>query len=117
VAKEYLTVEEIAGPLLLVQEVEGVTYGELAEIQLSDGVVRRGRVLDIDQDKALVQVFEGTAGIKTEQTKVKFLGRGQEIGVSPEMLGRIFDGSGRPIDDGPELIPEKRLNINGASRP
>ncbi len=111
--KEYLTVEEIVGPLMLVQEVEGVTYGELAEVQLSDGAVRRGRVLDISEDKALVQVFEGTAGIKTEQTRVRFLGRGQEIGVSGEMLGRVFDGFGRPIDDGPEIIPQKRLNING----
>jgi len=98
---------------MLVEEVEGVTYGELVEIQLSDGTLRRGRVLDINEDKALVQVFEGTAGIKTEQTKVKFLGRGQEIGVSVDMLGRIFDGFGRPIDEGPEIIPEKRLNING----
>jgi len=113
VAKEYLTVREIVGPLMLVEEVEGVTYGELVEIQLSDGTLRRGRVLDINEDKALVQVFEGTAGIKTEQTKVKFLGRGQEIGVSVDMLGRIFDGFGRPIDEGPEIIPEKRLNING----
>jgi len=113
VPKEYLTVEEIVGPLMLVQEVEGVTYGELAEVQLSDGAVRRGRVLDISEDKALVQVFEGTAGIKTEQTRVRFLGRGQEIGVSGEMLGRVFDGFGRPIDDGPEIIPQKRLNING----
>ena len=111
--KEYLTVREIVGPLMLVEEVEGVTYGELAEVQLSDGTVRRGRVLDINEDRALVQIFEGTAGIKTEHTKVRFLGRGQEIGVSTDMLGRIFDGFGRPIDDGPEIIPEKRLNING----
>ena len=112
-AKEYMTVTEIVGPLMLVEEVEGVTYGELADIQLTDGQMRRGRVLDINEDKALVQVFEGTSGIKTERTKVRFLGRGQEIGLSSEMLGRIFDGSGRPIDDGPQIIPEKRLNING----
>ena len=112
-AKEYMTVTEIVGPLMLIEDVEGVTYGELAEIQLTDGQMRRGRVLDINEDKALVQVFEGTSGIKTDRTKVKFLGRGQEIGVSKEMLGRIFDGSGRPIDDGPQIIPEKRLNING----
>jgi V/A-type H+-transporting ATPase subunit B len=108
-----MTVTEIVGPLMLIEDVEGVTYGELAEIQLTDGQMRRGRVLDINEDKALVQVFEGTSGIKTDRTKVKFLGRGQEIGVSKEMLGRIFDGSGRPIDDGPQIIPEKRLNING----
>ena len=112
-SKEYLTVRDIVGPLMLVEEVEGITYGELAEIELADGEIRRGRVLDINEDKALVQVFEGTSGIKTEQTKVKFLARGQEIGVSLDMLGRIFDGFGRPIDEGPEIIPEKRLNING----
>ena len=113
-SKEYLTVREIVGPLLMVEEVEGVTYGELAEIRLTDGQVRRGRVLDINEDKALIQVFEGTAGIKTEQTKVRFLGRGQELGVSTEMLGRVFDGFGRPIDGGPEIIPEKRLSITGS---
>ncbi len=111
--KEYLTVRQITGPLIFVEEVEGVTYGELVEIQLSEGTVRRGRVLDINEDRALVQVFEGTAGIKTEQTKVRFLGRGQEVGVSMDMLGRVFDGFGRPIDGGPEIIPDKRLNING----
>jgi len=114
VTKQYLTVRDIVGPLLLVEQVEGVTYGELAEIQLTDGEVRRGRVLDISEDKALIQVFEGTSGIKTEQTKVRFLARGQELGVSVEMLGRVFDGFGRPIDGGPEIIPEKRLNINGS---
>ena len=113
-SKEYLTVKEIVGPLLLAEEVEGVTYGELVEIQLSDGEMRRGSVLDINEDKALIQVFEGTSGIKTEQTRVRFLGRGQELGVSMEMLGRVFDGAGRPIDGGPEIIPEKRLNINGS---
>jgi len=114
VSKEYLTVKEIVGPLLLAEEVEGVTYGELVEIQLSDGEMRRGSVLDINEDKALIQVFEGTSGIKTDQTRVRFLGRGQELGVSMEMLGRVFDGAGRPIDGGPEIIPEKRLNINGS---
>jgi len=99
---------------MLVEEVEGITYGELAAIELGDGQTRRGRVLDINRDRALVQVFEGTSGIRTERTKVRFLGRGQEIGVSTEMLGRIFDGFGRPIDDGPQIIPDKRLNINGS---
>jgi len=114
VSKEYLTVTEIVGPLLLVEEVEGVTYGELVEIALAGGEIRRGRVLDINEDKALVQVFEGTSGIKTEQTKVKFLARGQELGVSMEMLGRVFNGRGDPVDGGPKIIPEKRLNINGS---
>lgn len=112
-AKEYLTVREIVGPLLLVEEVEGVAFGELVEIKLTDGSTRRGRVLDINEDKALVQVFEGTHGIKTEQTRVSFAGKGQELGVSTDMLGRVFDGFGRPVDGGPEIIPDKRLNING----
>ncbi len=112
-AKEYLTVKELAGPLMLVENVEDVTFGELAEIELADGTIRRGRVLDINENQALLQIFEGSSGIKTEQTKVKFLGRGQEVGVSSDMLGRVFDGSGKPIDDGPDIIPDKRLNING----
>ncbi len=112
--KEYLTLRSIAGPLLLVEDVEGVTYGELTEIKLADGQVRRGRVLEIADSRALVQVFEGTRGISPENAKVKFLGKGQEIGVSPDIVGRIFDGSGRPIDEGPEIIPTKRVNINGS---
>ncbi len=112
-AKEYLTVRELAGPLMLVENVEEVTFGELAEIELADGTMRRGRVLDINENQALLQIFEGSSGIKTEQTKVKFLGRGQEVGVSSDMLGRVFDGSGKPIDEGPDIIPDKRLNING----
>ncbi len=112
-AKEYLTVRELAGPLMLVENVEGIKFGELAEIELADKSIRRGRVLDIHENTALVQIFEGTSGIKTEQTRVKFLGRGQEVGVSSDMLGRVFDGAGNPVDDGPEIIPEKRLNING----
>lgn len=112
--KEYLTVRNIAGPLLLVEDVEGITYGELTEIKLPDGQIRRGRVLEIADSRALVQVFEGTRGISPENAKVKFLSKGQEIGVSPDIVGRIFDGSGRPIDDGPEIIPTKRVNINGS---
>lgn len=111
--KEYLTVREVAGPLILVEGIEGVTYGELTEITLGNGENRRGRVLDIQEGKALVQVFEGTRGIATTGTKIRFLGRGLELGVSADMMGRIFDGFGRPIDDGPEIIPERRLNING----
>jgi V/A-type H+-transporting ATPase subunit B len=112
--KEYLTLSSIAGPLLLIEDVEGVTYGELTEIRLSDGQLRRGRVLEIADSRALVQVFEGTRGISPENAKVKFLGKGQELGVSPDIVGRIFDGSGRPIDEGPEIIPIKKMNINGS---
>jgi V/A-type H+-transporting ATPase subunit B len=113
VIKEYRTVKQIAGPLMLVEGVEGVTYGELTEIKLSDGSSRRGRVLEVNGTMAMVQVFEGTSGLSPQDVKVKFLGKGMELGVSIDMLGRVFDGFGRPIDDGPSIIPEKYLNVNG----
>ena len=113
IAKEYRTVRQITGPLMLVAGVEGVTYGELADIKLGDGSLRRGRVLEISGDKAMVQVFEGTSGLAPEDIKVKFLGKGMELGVSFDILGRVFDGFGSPIDDGPAIIPEKYLNVNG----
>ncbi len=113
IPKEYRTVRQIIGPLLLVEGVEGITYGELADINLGDGNLRRGRVLEVSGDKAMVQVFEGTSGISLQEARVKFLGKGQELGMSPDMLGRVFDGFGRPIDEGPPIIPEKYLNING----
>ncbi|MEI6154424.1 MAG: V-type ATP synthase subunit B, partial [Deltaproteobacteria bacterium] len=112
-SKEYRTVTQIAGPLMLVEGVEGVTYGELADIKLQNGSFRRGRVLEINGDKAMVQVFEGTSGLSPQDVKVKFLAKGMELGVSLDMLGRVFDGFGRPIDDGPSIIPEKYLNVNG----
>ncbi|MCX5808934.1 MAG: V-type ATP synthase subunit B [Proteobacteria bacterium] len=112
-SKEYRTVTQIAGPLMFVEGVEGVTYGELADIKLQNGSLRRGRVLEINGDKAMVQVFEGTSGLSPQDVKVKFLAKGMELGVSLDMLGRVFDGSGRPIDDGPSIIPEKYLNVNG----
>ncbi len=113
IIREYRTVREIAGPLMLVDDVEGVTYGELAEIKIEDGTIRRGRVLEVHGKKAMVQVFEGTRGLSPEDVKVKFLGKGMELGMSIDMLGRVFDGSGHPIDDGPAIIPEKYLNVNG----
>lgn len=113
ITKEYRTVRQVAGPLMLVEGVQGVTYGELADIKLQNGNVRRGRVLEINGDKAMVQVFEGTSGLSPQDVKVKFLAKGMELGVSIDMLGRVFDGFGRPIDDGPAIIPEKYLNVNG----
>lgn len=112
--KEYQTVAEISGPLMLVEEVEGVKYEELVEIELPGGEIRHGKVLEIDQDRALVQLFEGATGVDVYRSKVRFLGKGVELSVSEDMLGRIFDGQGRPIDDGPKILPEKRLDINGA---
>ncbi|OGD78732.1 MAG: V-type ATP synthase subunit B [Candidatus Coatesbacteria bacterium RBG_13_66_14] len=112
--KEYLSTQEIAGPLMLVEGVEGVKYEELAEIELPSGEIRRGRVLEVHKDRALLQLFEGATGIDVPSSRVRFLGRGVELGVSREMLGRVFDGQGRPIDDGPEIIPEERRDINGS---
>ncbi|WP_027623250.1 V-type ATP synthase subunit B [Clostridium lundense] len=111
--KEYRTVREVVGPLMLVEGVENVTYDELVEIEIQTGEIRRGRVLEINQDKALIQLFEGSAGINIKGSKAKFLGRPLEIGVSEDMLGRVFDGLGRPKDNGPKIIPEERRDISG----
>jgi len=111
--KEYKTISEVAGPLMLVKNVENVAYDELGEIELPNGEKRSCRVLEINGSNALVQLFESSAGINLAESKVKFLGRGMELAVSYDMLGRVFDGLGRPIDNGPEIIPEKRLDING----
>lgn len=113
ITKEYRTVKQVVGPLIMVEGVDGITYGELTDIKQADGSLRRGRVLEVSGDRALVQVFEGTSGLSPQDLKVKFLGKGLELAVSPDMLGRVFDGFGRPIDDGPAIIPEKWLNING----
>jgi V/A-type H+-transporting ATPase subunit B len=111
--KEYRTIQEVAGPLMLVQGVENVAFDELAEIELASGEKRRCRVLEIDGSNALVQLFESSAGINLASSKVRFLGRSMELGVSEDMLSRVFDGLGRPIDNGPEILPEKRLDIAG----
>ena len=110
----YKTVSDIAGPLLMVEGVEGVTYDELCEVELTDGSRRFGKVLEAREGLAVVQLFESTQGATTEGTKVRFLGRTFELGVSEDMLGRIFSGAGAPIDNGPDVIPEKKLDINGA---
>ncbi|MDP7247519.1 MAG: V-type ATP synthase subunit B [Candidatus Peribacteraceae bacterium] len=110
----YKTVTDIAGPLMMVEGIEGVTYDELCEIELVDGSKRLGKVLDARSDLAVVQMFEDAKGATTEGTKVRFLGRTFEIGVSEDILGRVFSGSGKPIDGGPEIVPEKKLDINGA---
>ena len=111
--KEYRTVQEVAGPLMLVQGVENVTYDELGEIELASGEKRRCKVLEIDGGNALVQLFESSTGINLSNSKVRFLGRTMELGVSEDMLGRVFDGLGNPIDGGPEILPEERRDING----
>jgi len=111
--KEYRTIEDVAGPLMLVRDVEGISYNELGEIMLENGEVRRFKVLEVDGSNALVQLFESSTGINLKSSRVRFLGRQMELGVSEDMLGRVFDGLGRPIDDGPEIIPEERMDVNG----
>ncbi|MBI2421543.1 MAG: V-type ATP synthase subunit B [Candidatus Hydrogenedentes bacterium] len=111
--REYRTVREVVGPLILLDQVEDATYGELTSIRCADGEIRRGRVLEIHRDKALIQVFEGTSGMTPAGLQVKFLGRPMEMGVSTDMLGRIFNGFGLPADGGPAIIPEESRNING----
>ena len=111
--KEYKTISEVAGPLMLVKDVENVTYDELGEITLPSGEKRLCRVLEIDGNDALVQLFESSAGINLKESSVRFSGTGTELAVSPEILGRVFDGMGRPADGGAPIIAEKKLNING----
>ena len=111
--KEYLTVSNIVGPLLIVEKIRDVKYGELVEIETADGLLRKGTVLDVSTEKAIVQVFEGTVGLDVEKSRVRFLGRSQQLGVSEEIIGRIFDGSGKPKDQGPQIIADQLLDING----
>lgn len=111
--KEYNTIREIVGPLMLVEGVEGVKYNELVEIRQEDGEIRAGKVLEINRDKALVQLFEPSQGIKMATSKARFLGHSIELPVSEEMLGRVFDGMGRPRDGGAQIIPDKKMDING----
>ena len=111
--REYKTISEVTGPLMLVKDVEGVTYDELGEITLPSGEKRLCRVLEINGSDALVQLFESSAGINLKESTVRFYGTGTELAVAPEMLGRVFDGMGRPADGGPNIIAEKKLNING----
>ena len=111
--KEYRTIHEISGPLMVVEQVEGVTYDELAEIELADGSVRRCKVLEVNGNKAVVQLFESSAGINLRDSKIRFLGHPLELAVSGDMLGRVFNGMGQPIDGGPAILPEAHRDING----
>ncbi|RLD15558.1 MAG: V-type ATP synthase subunit B [Caldiserica bacterium] len=112
-AKEYLTTSEIAGPLMVVQDISGVKYGELVEITLPSGEERRGKVLVAEENRALLQLFEPSYGLNPKECRVKFTGRGLEVPVSKDILGRIFNGFGEPIDGGPDIIPEDMRDING----
>ena len=112
--KEYKSIKEIVGPLMLVEGVDGAKIDELVEIVQEDGEIRRGKVLEVNRDKALVQLFEGSQGIQMSTSKARFLGRSLEIALSEDILGRVFDGLGNPRDGGAAIIPEKRMNINGS---
>ena len=111
--REYKTIHEVAGPLMMVKRVQNVKYGELGEIELPGGEVRRCRVLEVSDDTVMLQLFDSAAGINVAESKVRFLGRSIELPVSPDMLGRVFSGMGRPIDGGPEMIAQARMDING----
>ena len=111
--REYKTIQEIASPLMIVKNVEGVTYDELAEIELPNGEVRRCKVLEVEDDHAVVQLFESAQGINLAQSKVRFLGHPLQLGVSEDMLGRVFNGMGEPIDGGPAVLAEEHRDING----
>ncbi len=111
--KEYKTVSKIAGPLMLVESVDGAKYGHIVDIELGDGTMRHGQILQVEKDKVLVQVFEGTESINVSDTTVRFLGKPMELSVSRDILGRVFSGTGVPKDNGPRIIPKKKLNING----
>ena len=111
--KEYKSVSEVVGPLMAIEGVEGAKFEELVDIELQNGEKRRGRVIEINGDQAMVQIFEGSSGINLKETTVRFLGKPLELGVSEDMIGRVFDGLGNPMDNGPKLIPEKPIDING----
>ncbi|MGB4694808.1 MAG: V-type ATP synthase subunit B, partial [Bacilli bacterium] len=112
--KEYKTIREVVGPLMLVEQVEGVKFDELVKIKQASGDERIGKVLEVNEDKALVQLFSSSQGLKISTAKAVFLGRGIEIKLAPDILGRVFDGMGRPIDGGGEIIPEVVRDINGS---
>jgi len=111
--KEYRTIRELVGPLMLVEDVSGVAYNELVEIREANGNIRRGKVLEVSGGTALVQLFESSNGLAMDTSTARFLGRSIELSVSEDMLGRVFDGMGNPKDGGPAIIPDKRMDING----
>ncbi|MCK5565233.1 MAG: V-type ATP synthase subunit B [Planctomycetes bacterium] len=112
--KEYKTVTEIYGPLMMVEGVEDAKFGHIVDIEIADGSIRHGQILQVEKDKVMVQIFEGTEGINVNKSTVRFLGKPMELGLSPEILGRVFSGIGIPKDNGPAIIPKKKMNINGS---
>ena len=114
--KEYKTIREVVGPLMVVDGVAGVTYNELVEIVNTNGETRLGKVLEVSGDKAVVQLFENSQGLQISGAKARFLGHAQRLAVSRDMLGRVFDGMGNPRDGGESVIPDKWMDINGDER-
>jgi len=112
--KEYKTVTEIYGPLMMVEGVEDAKYGHIVDIEIADGSIRHGQILQVENDKVLVQIFEGTEGINVNKSTVRFLGKPMELALSPDILGRVFNGIGIPNDNGPDIIAKKKMNINGS---
>ncbi len=112
--KEYQTVSQIYGPLMLVESVDNAKFGHIVDIEIADGTIRHGQILQVEKDKVLVQVFEGTEGVDVDRSTVRFIGKPMELAVSPEILGRVFDGIGQPKDDGPAILATKKLDINGS---
>ncbi len=112
--KEYKTVSSVAGPLMMVQHVDGAKFGHIVDIELGDGSIRHGQILQVDGDNVLVQVFEGTQGVDLDETKIRLLGKPSELSVSPDILGRVFSGVGIPKDNGPAIIPDAKKDVNGS---
>ncbi|MBQ4095604.1 MAG: V-type ATP synthase subunit B [Oscillospiraceae bacterium] len=112
-AIKYIGLSEINGPLVMLDKVSGISYDEIAKIKLADGTQRLARVVELSGDKAVLQVFEGTKGLSLTNTETQFRGRPMELALSTEMLGRVFSGSGRPIDGLGEIFPHKFADING----
>ncbi len=115
IEKSYATIKEVSGALMVVEGVERAAYGELVKVITEDGEERTGQVLDTQEGLAIVQVFEGTSGIDVSKTRVKFTGETVRLGVSADMIGRIFNGRGQPIDGGPDIIYEEKLDIHGSA--
>ncbi|MCK4888083.1 MAG: V-type ATP synthase subunit B, partial [Planctomycetes bacterium] len=111
--KEYQTVSRIYGPLMLVEKVDEAKFGHIVDVELGDGSIRHGQVLQVENDKVLIQVFEGTEGIDVKDSTIRFLGKPLGLDVSPDILGRVFDGLGNPKDGGPAIIPDMQMDING----
>ncbi|MFX0207493.1 MAG: V-type ATP synthase subunit B [Candidatus Hodarchaeota archaeon] len=112
--RTYRTIDSITGPLVFVKDTQGVSYSEIVLIEDPSGEKRTGQVLEVSEDLAIIQSFEGTRGLDTSTTTVRFLGEAIKLSVSQEMIGRVFSGSGKPIDGAPPILPEDRVEIHGA---